>query len=377
MALGVPSTPLSVGAGAQGAQTNPRPTDPATTGSDLGSVSGGNGGANGWSWEPNKMGEGIATATGNALGYTPPPPVQQAGGWTANRLAEASAPLREGFYGVAAMNGPALAQQAANNSLAAMGLANLSAGQQMNTRHANENYNLAMQGVGLERQGIDISRRDIDTKRARLGLDRTGLGVDRNYIDKMRDYANQALTQTLGGIARNEQFDKRDTSSGYTSRGSWFAPFHRQDLGRITDTANQNRAEANIAFGRENAGYDRDLARNDLSGQNIDLSYRDVEGEEARLSLTAQQLGLKEQELYTLLQQGLDNLGVSYQGNVYDLLAGLGVDPEFYGPMLMDALMYSNDPKMLALVGQIYATNTGRASTGQSPAAIPVPAQVG
>jgi len=285
--------------------------------------------------------------------------------------------MREGFYGAAVMNGPALAQQAANNSLAAMGLANMSAGHQMNTRHANENYNLAMQGVDLSRQGLGIDRSKLDTSRARLGLDREGLGVDRNYIERMRDYANQALGQTLGGIDRSEKFDKRDTSSGYTSRGSWFAPFHRQDISRITDDSNQARTEANIAFGRENAGYDRDLARNTLSDQNIDLSYRDVEGDEARLSLTAQQLGLQEQELYTMLQQGLDNLGVSYQGNVYELLAGMSVDPDFYGPMLMDALFYSNDPRMLALIGQLYATNTGRAGTGQSPAAIPVPAQVG
>jgi len=377
MALGVPSTPLSVGAGAQGAQSNPRPTPDDSTGTGLGSSVVTSGGAQGWSWDPKEMGDGIAGAVGQQIGYTPPTPAQQPGQWVGNKLNDLIGPMQQGFYGASIMNGPALAQQAANNSLAAMGLANLSAGQQMNTRHANENYNLAMQSVGLDRQGLGIDRSKIDTSRARLGLDRQGLGVDRNYIDKMRGYATQALGQTIGGINRDEQFDKRDTSSGYTSRGSWFAPFHRQDLTRITDDSNQSRTEAQIAYGRENAGYDRDLARNTLSDQNIDLSYRDVEGEEQRLSLTAQQLGLKEQELYTMLQQGLDNLGVSYQGNVYDLLSGLGVDPDFYGPMLMDALMYSNDPRMLALIGQLYATQSGRAGTGESAPAIPVPAQVG
>jgi hypothetical protein len=311
----------------------------------------------------------LNTATRN-LGITQPRPtgIPDIGRNIMNRVAGVSGDVQA----AGAYNDAVYAQQqaAANNQYyASMGqLGLLDANYATQQRYARGDYDRAMQGVGIDRARLGLDRQNLDTSRGRLNLDREGLGVDKGYIAKMQEYARSALDRSIGGIGRDEKFDRRDTSAKYISSGGGFAAFHGQDLDRISADATDARGNAQDNYGTSMAGYERDLARNDLSNRGIDLSYRDLGSQEQALSLTAQQLGLQEQDLAAVLESGLNTLGVNYNGAIYDLLAGMGgADSELYLQMFTDAIANSSNPQAMQIIGQLLQNAGGVPAAGSTP----------
>lgn len=221
--------------------------------------------------------------------------------------------------------------------------------------------NMARNRLGL--RGVDLNRQGLGIQRGMLGLDREGLGVSRDYIANMSGLADRALEQTLGGINRNLATDQRNTTSDYTSRGAYFAPFHRADLADNYANALQARTEAAQQREGQQYGWDRDLANIGLDDRRIDLRYQDLGIADQRLNLEAERLGIDAQDYQNALNQGLAQMGLDSQLNADSLAAMLASNnveqAALAQQILMDAMMYSGNPQIMAMLGQVFANQGG------------------
>lgn len=215
---------------------------------------------------------------------------------------------------------------------------------------------LSQRGIGLDREGIGIQR-------GMLGLDREGLGVQRGYIGKMSGLADRSLEQTLGGINRNLATEQQNTTNEYGARGAYFTPFHRRDLADNYADALQARTEAAQQREGQQYGWDRDLANLGLDDRRIDLRYQDLDVGNKRLDLEAQRLGLDAKDYQTALDQGLAKLGLEGTINSAQLgamLAGNDQQQAQLAQQMMEAaLMYSENPLLMQILGMVTANQGG------------------
>lgn len=166
-------------------------------------------------------------------------------------------------------------------------------------------YAQGNQALGLNNAGLGLDRED-------LGLDRRGNDVSRGYIGQMQGIADRALANTVGGYERDARIDQRDTTSDYTARGAFFAPFHSQDLDNIASRRDERITGVRLDRESSEAGWQRDLANLGLSDERIGIAER-------RLDLEAQRFGMERADLEHALNSGLAKLGLQGQINASQL----------------------------------------------------------
>lgn len=218
-------------------------------------------------------------------------------------------------------------------------------------------YSNNMARLGLQEQGLGLDRQGNQIQRGMLGLDREGLGVSRKYIGQMMGVSDRDLASTLEGIGQNLATDQRNTTSDYTSRGSYFAPFHRLDLADNYATALRGMSDARRQREAQQYGYDRDLANIGLDDRRIDYRYQDLGLSDKRLDLEARKIGLSRDEYEQALDQGLAQLGLQGSMSADQLAAALysndAQQAELAQQILMSALMYSGNPAIMGMLGNI------------------------
>lgn len=196
--------------------------------------------------------------------------------------------------------------------------------QWMQNQHQNQQMagfdaqSLALQQQALQQQhGSNIA--NLNLNQAGLGLDREEIGlgyrgnnVSRDFIAAVQNIADRALQNTIGGYERDARIDQRDTTSDYTARGAFFAPFHSQDLDNIAAQRDERITAARLDRESSEAGWQRDLRNLALDDERLGIAER-------RLDLEAQRFGLQRKDYEAALNNGLAQLGLQGQINAAQL----------------------------------------------------------
>lgn len=244
-----------------------------------------------------------------------------------------------------------------------------------NAGYRNQGFNLSEQELrgqygsnvaqlGLANRGIGLSRDELANQRGFLDLDRRGNQVDRGYIGSMQQIADRVLQSNIGGFERDLATDQRNTTSDFTARGAFFAPFHAAELRDRQDRFDQQSRETRLGRERDEAGWQRDLSHLGLSDERIDLKGKDLSIAEQRLDLEASRLGLQRADYDRALSEGLARLGLDRQMSASDLafmMAGSDQAQADLARQIADqALMYySNSSVRDSIMGNIFR-NQGR-----------------
>lgn len=189
------------------------------------------------------------------------------------------------------------------------------------TQQQNQQANWQLQGLGLDRQSLGVQQGALSRQMALLpqqyGLQQQGFDIQGQQLGVQ----GQRLDEQTKESWQNAAQQQRGLKSNATSSGTWNMPGTSQGFADIK-TGLQN-ALTNIGFGRQ------DLALNQrqlgLNRQGAALTFQEQQAQQQdsqkMLGIQSQRLGLSEDEVRGRLQNALNQIGISNQVSVDQLLS--------------------------------------------------------
>lgn len=268
-----------------------------------------------WSSGISKLGGSVAQASKPNYLTNPNSPtpsfVQGGAGTEASRPTSIFDRARDALGFAATLYGPDTAYNNWQQGSLQSSLNMLGANYADNQRYANQDYGLAMRGLGLDRQALDVER-------ANNRIDAGAAQRDINYYAQLlqmmpqyRSLSNQDYGNTLAQIGREGEMERKGIASEYTGRGAWFTPFHRINRENSQQAQMQAETKARIGYERDILGLnEKELGLTRNKGQAQDQAGK-VANREALLNIEGARLGLTGEQLKNELDKTLANLGYS------------------------------------------------------------------
>lgn len=195
---------------------------------------------------------------------------------------------------------------------------------------ANQDYNLAMQGVGLDRNRIQQQAnalgRDYATDVKGLNLNYDQYARQMAMQPQLRGLQNQLFGLSEADINRESQRSIRGLTSDATARGALGSQGYQQAMGyeraELADALSGlgvNKKQYDIQQTETEAKVNDQYKQYQLDFEKLNNSLRKgnegIQQADQALNLQAQKLGLSNQQAVANINRAIEQLGISYAGN--------------------------------------------------------------
>lgn len=195
---------------------------------------------------------------------------------------------------------------------------------------ANQDYNLAMQGVGLDRNRIQQQAnalgRDYATDVKGLNLNYDQYARQMAMQPQLRGLQNQLFGLSESDINRESQRSIRGLTSDATARGALGSKGYQDSIGyeqaELADALSGlgvNRKQYDIQQTETEAKVNDQYKQYQLDFEKLNNSLRKgnegIQQADQALNLQAQKLGLSNQQAVANINRAIEQLGISYAGN--------------------------------------------------------------